>query len=721
MNAWVKQLTLLTIVSLSYTSPAWSQRSKRVNMDSLMRAYELQPQDSNKVRILYRMAQGYHLQNPDSSGLFARRAMLLARKIHSAKWEGRMLHELALSFWFKNEYDTSLYYSMQSLAIAQNLKDAGLEAMACNLNGVCYYYQGNYLRAVENYERAIKLFQHTKILTELGNSYGNLALVYFNQGSYAKSLNYHLKALEIAQGENDWIGMSACYTNMAEIYHKQGDTTNALVNYEQSLVYSERAGYHQGQAQTLLKLASLEVASKKYQRAEKFIEQASNLFQLVKEKRGEALALVVKSDVLRANGNLTKAINLCIQALSTFDKIGNVEESCTTLVKLAEMSLALKQWDDAIKYAKQSRELASKLGNYDVQRDAADVLSKVYKIQGDYRQAHHYLEEKWKAADSLALREQIREIDKARFEYEISQKQKELEISEKDKTVAMEQTREQKLINWMTSGLAILITIMTFIIYRNFTAQRTINLKLAIQKSEIEEQKKELERLGQIKDKVFSIVAHDLKSPMSTLQGMVMLYKNKLVEPHELDVYFSTMESRLSTTTTLLENLLEWSRSQMSGAAIHLVRFNVEDVLTEIQLFFLPMAKAKQIELKFSADLHTMVHADKEMIRSVIRNLISNAIKFSAAGKQISCIANTQGKQIVIQIADGGVGMTEDQLANIWSLQKISTKGTNNETGTGLGLLLCKDFVERNKGTITVTSALGVGTTFEIRLPAGDM
>ncbi len=696
------------------------QRSVQVNFDSLTRVLKQQPTDTGKLAIWYKLAIGYHTENPDSSELISKRALRLAQKIRSEKWEGHMQHALAMSYWSTNEYDSALLLSQQSLSIAQRLGDAMLEARSYNLIGVCHYYRGEYLKAVELYEKAIALFQQAERKEELGNSYGNLALVYFHGGNFSKSLTYHQKALDIALDENDWIGISACYTNMAEIYQKHGDIAKARENYQQSLVFSERAGYHQGKAQTLLKLAGIEVAEGNFAKAEKYVQQAQSLFQLVKATRGEALALVVQSDILRAKGRVQEALKLNHQALGTFNKIGNAVESSTTQVKMAQLYLSLSHWKESIDYANAAASLAAKLGNNEVQEEAFGVLANVFKQQGDFKKAHYFLEERWRMRDSILARQELRDIDRARFEYEISNKQKELDTSEKDKQRAIQQTDEQKLINWMTTGIAILIAIMAFVVYRNFASQRSINEVLARQKSEIEEQKKELERLGQLKDKIFSVVAHDLKSPMSTLQSMVMLYNSKLVKPADLDGYFETMESRLQSTTSLLENLLEWARSQMTGASIHPITFNLSEVLEEVKILFQPMSRDKEIELDLVAEANTLVYADKEMIRSVLRNLISNAIKFSQTGSRISCHVYTQAPWAVVVIADKGIGINEDQMKELWSLKKKSSRGTKNETGTGLGLLLCKDFTERNNGTITVTSSKDVGTSFQIKLPIAE-
>jgi two-component system sensor histidine kinase/response regulator len=708
---------LLLSFFVGIPSAGWCQRSVQVNFDSLTRVLKQQSTDTGKISIWYKLAIGYHTENPDSSELISKRALRLAQKIRSEKWEGHMLHALAMSYWFKNEYDSALRLSQQSLAMAQRQSDTLLEARSYNLIGVCHYYRGEYLKAVELYEKAITLFQQAESKAELGNSYGNLALVYFHGGNFSKSLTYHQKALDMAQSENDWIGISACYTNMAEIYQKHGDIAKARESYQQSLKFSERAGYHQGKAQTLLKLAGIEVAEGNYAKAEKHVQKAQSLFQLVKATRGEALALVVQSDILRARGRVQEALQLNQQALVTFNKIGNAVESSTTQVKMAQLYFSLGKWKESIDYANAAAILAAKLGKNEVQEEAFGVLANVFKQQGDFKKAHHFLEERWRMRDTILARQELREIDRARFEYEISNKQKELDTSEKDKQRAIQQTDEQKLINWMTTGIAVLIAIMAFVVYRNFASQRSINEVLARQKSEIEEQKKELERLGQLKDKIFSVVAHDLKSPMGTLQSMVMLYKNKMVEPGDLDGYFETMESRLRSTTSLLENLLEWARSQMTGASIHPTTFNLAEVLDEVKILFGPMSRSKDIELDFSAEANAVVYADKEMIRSVLRNLISNAIKFSHTGSRVTCRAQTRAPWAVLIISDAGVGMTAEQLNEAWELKKKSSRGTKNETGTGLGLLLCKDFVERNSGTITVTSSKDTGTFFEIKLP----
>jgi signal transduction histidine kinase len=233
-------------------------------------------------------------------------------------------------------------------------------------------------------------------------------------------------------------------------------------------------------------------------------------------------------------------------------------------------------------------------------------------------------------------------------------------------------------------------------------------------------QNQELKKLNAEKDKFFSIIAHDMKSPVNSIKGFSELLI-ELVEDRDYEKIKEFAGIILLSTNraiSLLTNLLEWSQSQSGRMAFNPEYFELNSVLNEVVLLFNGNAEQKFIKIVNEIDAGVKINADKRMIGSVLRNLISNAIKFTNPGGKITITTVIEENEIVISVADTGVGIKKERLDKLFSIsESYSTQGTQKEKGTGLGLILSKEFVEKHNGKIRAESTVGVGTVFYVSLP----
>ena len=231
---------------------------------------------------------------------------------------------------------------------------------------------------------------------------------------------------------------------------------------------------------------------------------------------------------------------------------------------------------------------------------------------------------------------------------------------------------------------------------------------------------KELQLLNQTKDKFFSIIAHDLKNPFITILGFSELLHtdfNELSDEEKL-YYIEEMKKSAETSHNLLQNLLQWSRSQTGRIDFNPADISIDELIFQNIVLLTPTAERKNISINYTADKNNHVFADNDMIDTVIRNLISNAIKFTNRDGKISISTDSTGPLLKVSVKDNGTGMSKEVKEKLFRLDvNQSTAGTDNETGTGLGLILCKEFIQKNGGTISVESEEGSGTTFSIMLP----
>ena len=246
------------------------------------------------------------------------------------------------------------------------------------------------------------------------------------------------------------------------------------------------------------------------------------------------------------------------------------------------------------------------------------------------------------------------------------------------------------------------------------------NQEIIRQKETLEKQKKELLELNATKDKFFSIIAHDLKSPFTSIVGYSEILKDYTANCNQQETvnYASIINTSSKQTLQLLENLLDWARLQQGRIVFRPQNLNLHELAYEVVDLVKDIAEQKGISVQNTIPNTLNVYADKEMIKTVLRNLVSNAIKFTDNGGFVEISSKLTDTEVFILVTDNGVGISADDIGKLFDISSnFSRKGTNEEKGTGLGLSLCKEFVEKNGGTIGVTSESGVGSVFRFTLP----
>jgi len=246
------------------------------------------------------------------------------------------------------------------------------------------------------------------------------------------------------------------------------------------------------------------------------------------------------------------------------------------------------------------------------------------------------------------------------------------------------------------------------------------NIEISKQKEELVIQRKELESLNSTKDKFFAIIAHDLKNPFSTVLGLSEMLAREFesFEPEKLKIFIEQIYKYSNNTYNLLENLLQWSMLQTGRMPLRPRLINLNHIIADSTELLRGNAIQKDIAINVSTLDDEVVYADVSMITTVIRNLLSNAIKFTSEKGWINIDIEKVGDFLKVSVKDTGVGIPPEDRQRLFKIDSNPTTiGTSMEKGTGLGLILCKDFVERNGGKIWVESQVGIGSTFSFTVP----
>jgi two-component system, sensor histidine kinase and response regulator len=236
----------------------------------------------------------------------------------------------------------------------------------------------------------------------------------------------------------------------------------------------------------------------------------------------------------------------------------------------------------------------------------------------------------------------------------------------------------------------------------------------------LEKQTLELRELDAVKNKLFSVIGHDLRTPMYALRNMFRNVQQHDIPAHEIKAMIPDVVTDLNYTTGLMENLLQWAKSQMQADAMKPQLLDVSALVNDVMQLLRLQADAKKVYLENKLDHPVYIYADRDMVNLVLRNLLSNAIKFTPEQGRVSIDAYRTSSFVEVVVEDTGTGMSDEALQKINTNSYFTTRGTSNESGTGLGLMLCKEFLAKHGGRMYVESELGKGSTFSFTLPLAN-
>jgi len=380
-----------------------------------------------------------------------------------------------------------------------------------------------------------------------------------------------------------------------------------------------------------------------------------------------------------------------------------------------------KNYKAAYQYAVNGEKLAVELGNLTLRANAALQLHNAFAGLIDYEHAYKMLIKYNDLKDSLHSNEGIQKLTSYNMALDFDQRQHQLENLQHEKDdLYTQRIEQQRLVLGFLMILILAMIAISVIYYLQKIKQQKVNELVLQQKTDLDEQAQKLNNLNSLKDRLISILAHDLRAPLSTLRGLFSLLQDETISPAQMFEMIPAVLKKLEYTSDFLDTLLFWINSQVDDVESSARNFRIREIVEFEIENYTEQAAIKGITLIDSVPDGLIASADPNSMRIVIRNLVTNAIKFSNYNDRIEISARRFDDEYhLISVKDTGTGMNDEQLGKIFKTKVSSEVGTNNETGTGMGMLFCKDLVEKSNGKIWVTSNLGVGTEFLFTLPIG--
>jgi signal transduction histidine kinase len=340
---------------------------------------------------------------------------------------------------------------------------------------------------------------------------------------------------------------------------------------------------------------------------------------------------------------------------------------------------------------------------------------------GNHKRAYEFQKTFQYLNDSLYNAQKGLEIARLEFNFERKKETRELMLEQdiQNKIKENKLQRQQFIIFGIIAALLITGIIAASLQRRKKIVQQ-LNTELEAQKKVLEERNEELYNLNQVKDKIFSIISHDLRSPLTTLINLIDISQDSEFTQKEMQSYLKELGHQAKHTAGMLDNLLYCVQNQRSSFTVRPEMVDVSHTVDELMSLFSLAAKQKNVKFKNQIPIGSEAFVDPNSLKLILRNLLSNAIKFSVRGGSIEVIAKkalSPNGMLQVYVKDYGVGMSEEQQKNLFNVSGVSKRGTFSEHGIGLGLVLVKEFVDQNGGTIHVDSKPGEGTTFTVTLP----
>ena len=302
-------------------------------------------------------------------------------------------------------------------------------------------------------------------------------------------------------------------------------------------------------------------------------------------------------------------------------------------------------------------------------------------------------------------------------DYELQEKQHQVDLLQNNSLRQITELQKGRIRLYVIIGCTASLIIWAFFLSRSNRQRKRINCWPRHNK-EIVQRNEALTALNELKNKLFSIIGHDLRSPIATLIGFVDLLKNNTLSPDQIRHFGVLMGESLLDTASLLDNLLFWAKSQMDGLQVRAEGFDIVPVLKQNAQLITSRALKKKILLSLEAPPEpVMTFADQAMVDLVVRNLLDNALKFSGEGDTVRLSVVIAREGVEVSVSDTGKGIPAGDQGKIFNTFSFTTAGTSQEKGSGLGLSLCKEMIERNNGRIWFESTVDVGTTFTFLLP----
>ncbi len=674
-----KKYSLLFVLVFLFANHTYTyaQQNRRDSLKTSLKILKSRKNFSTKdtvyIDLLNKLGDNLRFYKHDSLLIISEQALTHSKSAKYKKGEIESLFNIGDYYSDKGIGEKSLYNYQTALSIANELGVAELILQAQNKMATQYSYQGNYAKALEGYLEGIELAEKTDDIKMLSVLTENIALLYGDHKDYTHALAYLKKVKKMNEKIGNEVYTAYTLSNIASIYSDMGNLEDAMYNVNQCIA----------------------------------------IFEKRKLMDWLAFAFEVKGKIYLKLNKFKWALYWYDQSKMLHDKNIEDERSEINLLNgIAEAHIGLQKDSISEIHALKAMNISTRLKENEGIKKSAELLYKINKNRKDYTTALDYHEVFQRLSDTISRNESRKSLVMLKIELNHEQQKEGLMLQSK-KALA-----KQKKYVYATLAILLVLLGITLLVRRSEKIQKRLNKKLYSKKIALEKNENKLREINETKDKLFSIIGHDLRGPIGAFQSLLQLLNTNEIDQKEFMELIPKLHKDIDHISFTLNNLLSWGQTQMNGSITKSSIVSLENLVTDNINFLSEIADAKSIKMISQLSENTLAWSDTDQIDIVIRNLMSNALKFTPKNGMVTVAAQEKNDYWQISIHDTGVGMSQETQSKLFAKNaNITTYGTDNEKGTGLGLSLCKEMVEKNNGTIWVESVLGKGTCFYFTVP----
>lgn len=691
--------------------------------------------ENNDERILkayYNIVENYSYQSRFYKVIeYSLKGYYSSKDLESDNYEIFFLNKIGNSYLILGDYDNATQYYLNANSTLQNNPDSDYLPIVLRNLILLYHSKGNEDSAKRFEQELQEYYRSHKEASKFSEVYSMLSYHYLSQRNYKKALHFALLELETYK-ENDDELIDEFYGRLASIYSKSGNPDYALKYYFKALSIATEKNDHFAIARYQTNIGSAYVDKTELDSALFFYENAltitkskidsENLQESLKFKRRLSLIYNNLAVIYLEKENFIEALGYGLNAINVEEELDRSHE-VLPYITVIEIYIKLEQLENASKFVNKILTDDYEL-SYEQKLRVFKLSSELEEKKGNFNKSLAIYKNYMGLKDSINKANSEQALQKLQVEYNTEILEKQTEIKEKENKYTIITS-----IIVLTAVLAIAL-----LLYFKFKEKKKAESELSEKNELITKNHKELEKLYQdlqsqerklyelnnSKDKFFSIIAHDLKNPLHNLflsSEIVYTYFERYTK-EQLVNNLKSMNESAKAASNLLQNLLTWARAQSGSIEFNPIEINIFYLIGETIELLTVTANNKNIKLINEIDEEIFVYADANMIETVFRNLISNSLKFTPAEGSIKIKYYNEIHFWKFAIIDTGTGIKAEDLNKLFRIDvHHTTKGTEGEGGTGLGLILCKEFIEKNGGEISVESEYGKGTVFYFTLP----
>lgn len=607
----------------------------------------------------------------------------------------------------------------KGLTICQKLSIKSDEADFYIYSGKVDMIQSNYLKSLEKYQKALNLKLELDDKQGIASALNEMAYSYNYLGEYQKGLSFSYEAEKTALEINDKKNLVDAFNNIAIAKYILKDSSDIHKLTDKAIELAKESNHIIGLASAYVHKSIFYISRRDLKKALEYSLLSMEEYKKVNYLRGIGGNLENIAIIYKFLKKTDMALNYHNQALKVKRHIGDIQGIASSLANVGIIYWDLKDYNSALQYISSS---------YNIRKDIRDLrgltavtsyLSEINEELGNNKDALRYHKELKAYSDTLFNETKQKQINELSAQFESEQKEKEILDLQKDNNY------NYSLNKYLLIIIA-LILVVTILLILLIIRDKRLNKILSDNNKQILEQKNQLEILNteltianNEKDKLFAVIAHDLRSPFQSILGFGSLIANSHHEltKEEIVTYFNLIYQSHNNVYDLLENLLQWSLIKMNKLKISPSSFEIKPEIEKIRDIYLTTIKEKKLFIDIKLNDDFKVFGDKNSLGIVFRNVISNALKFTEDNGEIIISGSLLNNKTLISVKDSGVGISQEMINELFSPNAKTTRGTAGEKGTGFGLVICKEIVEMNNGSISAKSEVGKGTEFIITLP----